>query len=155
MLDEGWPITVKKSVSGTTLTVITFPPSFLHQTCCPLHLYLSRSSSLKTAVRMMCVQQTWCCRLIWTSLGQGTHFKNSPILFSFYVSLTRSDIYSIVRFQWVLIVFSTDRSLMWFAALVGVWRWRCSFRTDWKTPTTPAWCCTIHATCTSPASALG
>uniref|UniRef100_A0A671WII0 Integrin subunit alpha 10 n=1 Tax=Sparus aurata TaxID=8175 RepID=A0A671WII0_SPAAU len=76
VLDEGWPTTVKKSVSD--------PPSLIHQTCCPLHMYLLRFSSLKTAVRMMCVQQTWCCRLIWTSLGPGTDLRYLSDLICFH-----------------------------------------------------------------------
>lgn len=93
MLDEGWPTTVKKSVSGihsfiTPSHLLSFP---LHQTCCLLHVHLSRSSSLRTAVRTMCVRQTWCCRLIWTSLGQGTDMRCSSILLCLHVTLTRSD----------------------------------------------------------------
>lgn len=40
-----------------------------------LLLVLSRSHSSKTAVRMTCAQQTWCCRLTWTSLERGTNWR--------------------------------------------------------------------------------
>lgn len=81
VLDEGWPTTVKKSVSGT--------PSFigdLHPIWSPsnllLRVRLCRSSSLKTAARMTCARQTWCYRLTWTSPDRGRDRRRSSALSS-------------------------------------------------------------------------
>lgn len=66
----------------------------IRSTCCSCLPYLSRSHFLKTVVRMMCVQLTWCYRHTWTSLGQGTELRYSGVpSLPFFWS------------QWVFIVF--------------------------------------------------
>lgn len=69
-----------------TISLSHFLPLFSIQHA--LHCTCTRSSSSRTVVRMMCVQQIWCCRLIWTYLEQGTDMK--PLR----ARLTQSDIYS-------------------------------------------------------------
>lgn len=136
----------------TSFFSVTFSPSVLHQTSSPLW-------PLQIQFFKDCGEDDVCTTDLVLQAHMdisGTRYRlEIVLLFSFLSALVwHAEISCSVSVSF-LCVSSTDRSLMWFAALVGVWRWRCSLRTDWKTPTTPAWRCTIHATCTSPASALG
>lgn len=76
VLDEGWPTTIKKSVSGH----LPFHADFLWSPSdLLLHLHLCRSSSLKTAARTTCAPQTSCCRLTWTSPDRGPDKRRSSV----------------------------------------------------------------------------